>query len=145
MANGPGPFFNHTREDGFYDPCPICWHAMTPAQRAESQKGKRPSVADFVQGIGTSLGEAIRPALAKRSLPPPMQRVRDAILKKRAAESVKQAAWERVAEATNGTDRAAYEEAWKAHDIADTAVIDARHELTIASNALLKACEPEGP
>lgn len=34
------PPFNHTRADGFYDPCPKCWAEMSSEDRKKSLDGR---------------------------------------------------------------------------------------------------------
>lgn len=34
------PSFNHTRTDGFYDPCSKCWAEMNPQERQKSLDGR---------------------------------------------------------------------------------------------------------
>ena len=33
------PYFNHTRDDGFYAPCDLCWTEMTEADKIKSVLG----------------------------------------------------------------------------------------------------------
>lgn len=55
------PSFNHTRADGFYDPCDLCWTEMSEADKIKSAIGASPDphedrcILELIESRGDSL------------------------------------------------------------------------------------------
>lgn len=65
------PSFNHTREDGFYDPCAQCWGEMSEADKIESVLGMSDDpyedgrILECLQAAGHPLSEPLNELRAR--------------------------------------------------------------------------------
>lgn len=70
----PHPSFNHTRADGFYDPCPTCWELMSPEDRLKSVLGASPDpyedrrILECLAATGQPLGPLVEELRAEYQL-----------------------------------------------------------------------------